>query len=33
LENNQSKKYEVKSEEFIFSNNQFADDKVVVQRN
>jgi hypothetical protein len=33
LENNQSKKYEVKSEEFIFSNNQFADDKVVVQKN
>jgi len=33
LENNQSKKYELKSEEFIFSNNQFADDKVNIQKN
>jgi cell division septation protein DedD len=33
LENNQSKKYELKSEEFIFSNNQFAEDKVTVQKN
>ncbi len=32
LENNQSKKYELKSEEFIFSNNQFAEDKVTVQK-